>query len=693
MTLALRWQECPVNTYYTINRILLLCVGLWPCQKSTFRYIAITLMTIILASSVIFQLTTFITRECNTDVFLHVLTYSIPWLAYTLKYNVLCLNAKRMRNLMERMLCDWNELNNVQEIEILKEYADIGRFITLITILFIYGSVFCFILILFLSNFLLDITSSKNESRPRQLPVLIECFIDQQKYFFLILLAACFAVVCSITTVVASETLNMSYTHHACGLFEIASCRIEQALLKNTVQGIASSTERNSILYQGIINGFNMYKRAIEFIEMLKRCHNWAYSLLLPLVVLSLSINLYRFSRLIASKEYSELIISFIYILGHFWYMFFYNYLGQKVIDHSSDVFHRIYNVQWYLAPLKAQKLLMLVMQRSMRHCIIVIDGLFIPSFEGFATLKELMEQVRHDWNSLKEEEELKIIHNRANVGRSCIIALLIWMYSTFFLLALMLISPNILNIVMPLNESRQSWQLPTTMEFFIDREKYIELLTLYLFVAAFIGLSTMISKEMFLLMYVQHTCAMFQITSYRIERTVNKSHAKSLISAEKFNSHKSIVEAIDSHQNAIKFVDSLKSTFSVTHLFAIPIGVVSLSINLYLFCESIMAEDIGSTSMWFLYVATHFGYMFFCNYIGQLVIDHSDDIFKKICNTRWYAAPLNTQKCLMMITHRSMKTSTLMVCLGLFLPSLEGFTTLVSSSLSYFMVIYSVRR
>lgn len=34
---------------------------------------------------------------------------------------------------MERMLRDWNELSNVQEIEIIKEYADFGRFITLIT--------------------------------------------------------------------------------------------------------------------------------------------------------------------------------------------------------------------------------------------------------------------------------------------------------------------------------------------------------------------------------------------------------------------------------------------------------------------------------------------------------------------------------------------------------------------------------
>ncbi|TGZ45825.1 hypothetical protein DBV15_02677 [Temnothorax longispinosus] len=252
-----------------------------------------------------------------------------------------------------------------------------------IGMIFIYVSIFSCILTQFLSNFLLDIISSRNESRPRQLPILVECFIDQQKYFFPILLLVCLVVLCGLTTVAATETLNMSYTHHACGLFEIASyiinfsCRIEQALLKNTVEGIASSTERNSMICQRIINGFN------------------------------------------------------------------------------------IYNVQWYLAPLKAQKLLMLVMQRSMRHCIIVIDGLFIPSFEGFATLsrliiskeyyemivsflfilghfwymffcnylgqklKELMEQVRNDWNSLKEEEELKIIHNRANVGRSCIIALL----------------------------------------------------------------------------------------------------------------------------------------------------------------------------------------------------------------------------------------------------------------------------
>jgi len=154
-----------------------------------------------------------------------------------------------MQDIMERILCDWNELNNVKEIEIIKEYSNIGRFITLVTTcmqylllnnslifqinyndsdlnhsitVFVYMIAFCAIFVQFLSNFLLDITSSKNESHLRQFPVLIEFFVDQQKYYFQILLAMCFVLVCSFTTVIATETLNLSYIQHGCSLFQIA---------------------------------------------------------------------------------------------------------------------------------------------------------------------------------------------------------------------------------------------------------------------------------------------------------------------------------------------------------------------------------------------------------------------------------------------------------------------------------------
>lgn len=120
-----------------------------------------------------------------------------------------------------------------------------------------------------------------------------------------------------------------------------------------------------------------------------------AYFLALPMTVLSLSVNLYRvsnhwrttlhlppaadqaeqlnafsasciaqthiyvyipypllqspsvqLSRLITTDEYHEIIHIFLFVVGHFWHLFFCNYLGQKVIDHSGDVFHRMWVIQ-----------------------------------------------------------------------------------------------------------------------------------------------------------------------------------------------------------------------------------------------------------------------------------------------------------------------------------------------------------
>jgi len=65
----------------------------------------------------------------------------------------------------------------------------------------------------------------------------------------------------------------------------------------------------------------------------------------------------------------------------------------------------------------------------------------------------------------------------------------------------------------MPLNKSRKSRQLPDSMEFFIDKEKYIKLLTLYFFLILIIFITITVTIETFLQMCVQHTCAMFQIT------------------------------------------------------------------------------------------------------------------------------------------------------------------------------------
>ncbi|XP_011704523.1 PREDICTED: uncharacterized protein LOC105459879 [Wasmannia auropunctata] len=56
---------------------------------------------------------------------------------------------------------------------------------------------------------------------------------------------------------------------------------------------------------------------------------------------------------------------------------------------------------------------------------------------------------------------------------------------------------------------------------------------------------------------------------------------------------------------------------------------------------------------------------------------------------TLWYVAPLSIQKLLLLLL-RSVKDFKLDIA-GVFIPSLEGFSTLITSALSYFTVIYSM--
>jgi len=84
----------------------------------------------------------------------------------------------------------------------------------------IYPTAIAYISRLFLPD-ILDIVAPLNESRTRQLPFLVEYFLDEQKYFYPILLHIIIVLVMGITTVLATETLALAYFYHVCGMFEI----------------------------------------------------------------------------------------------------------------------------------------------------------------------------------------------------------------------------------------------------------------------------------------------------------------------------------------------------------------------------------------------------------------------------------------------------------------------------------------
>lgn len=77
-----------------------------------------------------------------------------------------------------------------------------------------------YILLMFFMN-ILDIFQPLDEPRGK-LPLIAEHFIlDEQKYYFPILIYQLSVILYGITIVLSTETINMAYAHHACGLFAV----------------------------------------------------------------------------------------------------------------------------------------------------------------------------------------------------------------------------------------------------------------------------------------------------------------------------------------------------------------------------------------------------------------------------------------------------------------------------------------
>jgi len=61
-----------------------------------------------------------------------------------------------------------------------------------------------------------------NVTRSRRLPITIEYFIDQEKYFYLILLHIIMAILIGATAMIAIGTMLIAYFQHTCGMFRIS---------------------------------------------------------------------------------------------------------------------------------------------------------------------------------------------------------------------------------------------------------------------------------------------------------------------------------------------------------------------------------------------------------------------------------------------------------------------------------------
>ncbi|XP_071638308.1 uncharacterized protein [Temnothorax longispinosus] len=343
---------CLETRHFNVNRILLLAVGLWPYQRSRVVELQFILLLGILITFIIFQFTTFLTSKCTPEHVLKIISTTFFFTFYVIKYNSFWINTDTIRSSLDRLQDVCNELRKENEIAILKKYGSKAkRYTTAIILIGTYGV--GTLTAMYIWTYIQHIGLPKNESRlnPSEY-FMTEYFIDQEKYFYLITLHVLATIYIGAVSMMATGTMLVAYLQHICGMFGIASYRIEQAI--NILQKDILKSE--NMVYKEITYAVDIHRKAMELLA--------SYS-----------------------DEIEKLLIPFIIINILNGYLFIANHTAQEITDHNEYVFATVYNVQWYTAPLHIQKIILFLLQRGTKPFHINLGGIFVASLESAAML------------------------------------------------------------------------------------------------------------------------------------------------------------------------------------------------------------------------------------------------------------------------------------------------------------------
>ncbi|XP_032680474.1 uncharacterized protein LOC116848468 [Odontomachus brunneus] len=372
--------------HFSINRTLLLVLGLWPYERSTLVRLQTIILFAILMSFIIFQTTVLLTAECTSDLLINVFCSTLLCCVLLVNFLSFWINMRTVTCLMERLQEICNELKDENEIAIIKRYGYRARQITIIlTLLYTFPEIV--IIAQPIWPRVLGIFLFLNESLYRRKTlILTEYFVDQEKYSYLIMLHTNIAVFIGTFAMVATKTLLLVSLNHACGMFSIASYRIERAITNNKRENV--NLKDQNVIFKRMIYAVDIHRKAMKYSRFLISSFERTFFLLIALGVVSLSLNLFRVVQLASSgSNKEELLFRFICIILILIYMFFCNEIGQEITDHNDQVYLTAYKVMWYAAPLHVQKLILFLIQRGNKTFGLHVGGLFTSSLQCFATL------------------------------------------------------------------------------------------------------------------------------------------------------------------------------------------------------------------------------------------------------------------------------------------------------------------
>ncbi|XP_076656414.1 uncharacterized protein LOC143361046 isoform X2 [Halictus rubicundus] len=297
----------------------------------------------------------------------------------------------------------------------------------------------------------------------------------------------------------------------------------------------------------------------------------------------------------------------------------------------------------------------------------------------NFPVVRSFLQNMENDCKMLENPHEMKILLKHIEKSKFLVFIFLGMSFLGICAVVFLILLPTLLHFKYQLRI------LQLIGFFYNEHNNKTDLVSLHVCITTVLGLLTVACTEASLAVFACYLSGLFEIVGYRIRCTVEK--AARLVTLDPIN----IGPAVDMHQRAYELTTALGKNVIISYLLAILAVVGSFAVNLYRVFLSIMEDyTLDEIAVPVLVTSIHLLIMFLNNYSGQSVINTSSDVFIETYNSVWYLIPPSSQKMLLLVLVNSLNGVKINLA-GLFVPCYEGFSMMMSSSFSYFTVLYSV--
>ncbi|XP_035720594.1 odorant receptor 13a-like [Vespa mandarinia] len=301
--------------------------------------------------------------------------------------------------------------------------------------------------------------------------------------------------------------------------------------------------------------------------------------------------------------------------------------------------------------------------------------------------MRELLNRVQIDYTLFTTDGEMKIILKYAEDGRKFTIT-----YIGFFLVSMLLFMiPPLRTISMISINDTIERPFVHHVEYFVDSQTFYCPIILHSCIVIFICVYVFFTVDTMFVLLVQHACALFKALGYRLHYITENDDDIMMIdlnpskSNDKF--YQNISECVRRHRDAIEFANLLESYYS-TSLF-LQTGFNMIEISITVFQATINAKETKEIFQHVSICYSTLTHILFQCVNGQRVIDHSDQMNEHLINMKWYHTSLRTRKVIYLMLIRSREYCVLTAA-KMFNISMETFSTIVRTSISYFTVLRS---